>query len=83
MKNLKCEAEVDDRPVLMSQTEIDKRRFINADTLASFAVDNIPINPDTQHIFRDFVEGRIATSKEVKELLHAYYSELAATKHQL
>jgi|TARA_R110002126_G_scaffold180501_2_gene329289 hypothetical protein len=45
--------------------------------LASFAVDNIPINPDTQHIFKDFEEGKIATSREVKALLHAHYTKIA------
>ena len=68
---------IDDRPILVSQKEIEKRRRINASTLASFAVDNIPINPDTHHIFKDFEEGKIATSKEVKALLHAYYTNIA------
>lgn len=67
----------DDRPILVSQAEIAKRRCINAFTAGSFAVDNIPVNPDTQHIFDDFVEGRIDTSKEVKQLLHAHYSKIA------
>lgn len=35
----------DDFPTLVSPAEIAKRRRINADTLASFAVDNIPVNP--------------------------------------
>ena len=78
MKESKYKASIiDDRPILVSQQEIAKRRRINSDTLASFAVDNIPVNPDTQHIFEDFMEGRIATSKEVKELLHAHYTKLA------
>ena len=68
---------VDDRPVLVSRQEIEKRRRINFDTLGSFAVDNIPVNPDTQHIFQDFEEGKIATSKEVKALLHAHYTKVA------
>lgn len=68
---------VDDRPILVSQQEIEKRRRIIASTLASFAVDKIPIDPDTQHIFKDFEEGKIATSKEVKALLHAYYTKIA------
>ena len=68
---------VDDRPILVSQKEIEKRRRINSDTLGSFAVDNIPVNPDTQHIFKDFEEGKIATSKEVKVLLHAHYTKIA------
>lgn len=68
---------VDDRPILVSRQEIEKRRRINFDTLGSFAVDNIPVNPDTQHIFQDFEEGKIATSKEVKALLHAHYTKIA------
>ena len=68
---------VDDRPILVSQQEIEKRRRINSDTLSSFAVDNIPINLDTQHTFKDFEEGKIATSKEVKALLHAHYTKIA------
>lgn len=67
---------VDDRPILVSQQEIEKRRRINSDTLSSFAIDNIPINPNTQHIFKDFEEGKIATSKEVKALLHAHYTKV-------
>ena len=67
----------DNRPILVSRQEIEKRKRINADILASFAVDNIPVNPDTQYIFEDFVEGRIATNEEVGELLYAYYTELA------
>ena len=78
MKDSKLEASIiDDRPIIVSQQEIEKRRRINFDTLASFAVDNIPVNPDTQHIFKDFEEGRIATSKEVKALLHAHYTKIA------
>lgn len=68
---------VGDRPILVSRQEIEKRRRINFDTLGSFAVDNIPVNPDTQHIFQDFEEGKIATSKEVKALLHAHYTKVA------
>ncbi|MGP5120868.1 antitoxin VbhA family protein [Psychrobacter sp. Marseille-P5312] len=68
---------VDDRPILVSRQEIEKRRRINFDTLGSFAVDNIPVNPDTQHIFQDFEEGKIATSEEVKALLHAHYTKVA------
>jgi len=68
---------VDDRPILVSRQEIEKRRRINFDTLGSLAVDNIPVNPDTQHIFQDFEEGKIATSKEVKALLHAHYTKVA------
>ncbi|MGP4717334.1 hypothetical protein ACTXGL_11920 [Psychrobacter sp. T6-6] len=46
-------------------------------TSASFAVDNLPVNPDTQHIFKDYQEGRIATIKEVTALLHAHYTKVA------
>ncbi|KAF0568278.1 hypothetical protein FQV37_1143 [Psychrobacter nivimaris] len=45
--------------------------------MSSFAIDNIPVNPDTQHFFKDFEEGKIATSKEVKALLHAHYTKIA------
>ena len=77
MEDSKFEASItDDRPILVSKQEIEKRRRINFDTLGSFAVDNIPINPDTQHIFQDFEEGKIATSKEVKALLHAHYTKI-------
>lgn len=61
---------IDDRPILVSQKKIKKRRCINASTLASFVVDNIPINPDNQHIFKDFEEHRIATIKDME----AYYT---------
>ncbi|MGP5070696.1 MULTISPECIES: antitoxin VbhA family protein [Psychrobacter] len=78
MEYSKLEASIiDDRPILVSQKEIEKRRRITASTLASFAVDNIPINPDTQHIFKDFEEGKIATSREVKALRHAHYTKIA------
>lgn len=63
------------RPIFISQEEIESQRRTHSDALVNFAVDNIPINPDTQHIFNDYVEGRILTTKEVKELLHAYYSD--------
>ncbi|MFK3990027.1 antitoxin VbhA family protein [Psychrobacter sp. NPDC064578] len=65
-----------DRAVLVSQDEIAKRRHANAITAGSFSVGNFSVNPDTQHIFEDFVEGRIATIEEVYELLHAHYTEL-------
>ncbi|AMT97383.1 MULTISPECIES: antitoxin VbhA family protein [Psychrobacter] len=78
MEDSKFEASItDDRPILVSQEEIEKRRRITSSTLASFAVDNIPINPDTQHIFKDFVEGKIATNEEVTALLHAHYTKVA------
>ena len=64
-------------PILVSEAEIAKRRRITADTLASFAVDNIPVNPKIQYIFDDFVEGKIATSAEVKALLLNHYSKIA------
>ena len=55
MEDFKLEASIiDEHPILISQKEIKKRCRITASTLASFAVDNIPINPDTQHIFKDF-----------------------------
>lgn len=78
MEDSKFEASItDDRPILVSQEEIEKRRRITSSTLASFAVDNIPINPDTQHIFKDFEEGKIATNEEVTALLHAHYTKVA------
>lgn len=66
----------DDRPILVSEQEIEKRRQIGAWIRGSHAVDNLHANPDTLHIFKDFEEGRIATSKEVKQLLHEHYSAI-------
>lgn len=41
MEDSKFEASItDDRPILVSQQEIEKRRRITSSTLASFAVDN-------------------------------------------
>lgn len=78
MEDCKCETlAIDDRPIIVSEQEVEKHRRINAYTRASFAVDNLPVDPDTQHIFEDFVEGSIATNKEVKELLHTHYNKLA------
>ncbi|WP_201510407.1 antitoxin VbhA family protein [Psychrobacter alimentarius] len=63
------------KPVLVSEAEIANRRRINAETLASFALSDLPpANPETQHIFDDWVEGRIATNEEVVQLLHEHYS---------
>ena len=77
MEDSKFEASItDDRPILVSQQEIDERRRIMAITSGSFAVDNLPINPDTQHIFKDFEEGKIATITEVEALLHAHYTKV-------
>lgn len=67
----------DDRPILVSEAEIAKRRRINAWIRGSHAVDNLRANPDTQHIFDDFEEGKIATSAEVNALLHVHYSKIA------
>ena len=64
----------DDRPVLVSREEIEKRRQIGAWIRGSHAVDNLHANPDTMHIFNDYEEGRIATNEEVVQLLHAHYS---------
>lgn len=64
----------DDRPVLVSLEEVEKRRQIGAWIRGSHAVDNLHPNPDTQHIFNDYEEGRIATNEEVVQLLHAHYS---------
>lgn len=78
MEDSKFEESItDDRPILVSQQEIEERRRIMALTSASFAVDNLPVNPDTQHIFKDYKEGRIATIEEVKALLHAHYTKVA------
>ncbi|GAA0800885.1 hypothetical protein GCM10009110_09890 [Psychrobacter piscatorii] len=67
----------DDRPILVSQAEIEERRRISAWIRGSHAVDNLHANPDTQYLFDDFVEGRIATTEEVNQLLHAHYSKIA------
>ncbi|MEN6671351.1 antitoxin VbhA family protein [Psychrobacter sp. B38] len=67
----------DDRPILVSQAEIEKRRQIGAWIRGSHAVDNLHANPDTLHIFRDYEEGRIATTEEVNQLLHEHYSKIA------
>lgn len=67
---------VANRPVLVSHAEIANRRQADALTAASFAVDNIPANPDTQYLFRDYVEGRIATNQELTKLLHEHYSKM-------
>lgn len=72
----------DDRPILVSDAEIAKRRRINAWIRGSHAVDNLHGNPDTQHIFDDYEEGRISTSAEVKRLLHAHYSQLSNKLNQ-
>ncbi|MGP9636554.1 antitoxin VbhA family protein [Psychrobacter sp. AOP3-A1-26] len=71
-----------ERPILVSQEDIENRRRTHSDALANFAVDNIPINPDTKHIFNDYVEGRIVTTKEVKELLHAHYTKAQSQINQ-
>lgn len=64
----------DDRPILVSPEEVEKRRQIGAWIRGSHAVDNLHANPDTLHIFNDYEEGRIATHEEVVQLLHAHYS---------
>lgn len=66
---------INNKPILISKEEIENRRRTHLDALANFAVDNIPVNPDTQHIFNDYVEGKTLTTKEVKELLHAHYTK--------
>lgn len=72
----------DDRPILVSDAEIAKRRRMNADTLASFALSELPpANPDTRHIFDDWVEGRIATIEEVTQMLHEHYSEISKNEN--
>lgn len=73
---------MNDKPVVVSQAEIAKRRRINADTLASFALSDLSApNPETQHIFNDWVEGRIATNEEVVQLLHEHYSAIAKNEN--
>ena len=67
----------DDRPVLVSQAEIEERRRIGAWIRGSHAVDNLHANPDTQHIFKNYEEGIIATTEEVTQLLHEHYSKIA------
>lgn len=65
MEDSKFEASItDDRPILVSQQEIEKRRRITASTLASFAVDNIPINPDTQHIFKTLRKVKLQLARK-------------------
>ena len=67
----------DDCPILVSSAEIERRRQIGAWIRGSHAVDNLHANPDTLHIFKDYEEGRIATTEEVKQLLHEHYSKIA------
>ncbi|MDE4455232.1 hypothetical protein [Psychrobacter sp. DAB_AL62B] len=62
--------------VKVSQEEIAKRRILYKHVLGSIGVGDSPINPNTRHIFNDFVEGRIATTEEVREKLIKYYSQI-------
>ena len=71
----------DDRPILVSEQEIEKRRQIGAWIRGSHAVDNLHANPDTLHIFKDYEEGRIATTEEVRQLLHEHYSEISKNEN--
>ncbi len=71
----------DNRPVLVSSAEIERRRQIGAWIRGSHAVDNLHANPDTLHIFKDYEEGRIATTEEVRQLLHEHYSEISKNEN--
>lgn len=62
--------------IKVSQEEIAKRRIIHKHVLGSIGVGDSPINPETRHIFNDFVEGRTATIAEAKEKLIKYYSQI-------
>ena len=62
--------------VKVSQEEIAKRRILHKHVLGSIGVGDSPINPKTRHIFNDFVEGRTATTEEVREKLIKYYSQI-------
>ena len=62
--------------VKVSQEEIAKRRILHKNVLGSIGVGDSPINPKTRHIFNDFVEGRTATTEEVREKLIKYYSQI-------
>ena len=62
--------------VKVSQEEIVKRRILHKHVLGSIGVGDSPINPKTRHIFNDFVEGRTATTGEVREKLIKYYSQI-------
>ena len=61
--------------VKVSQEEI-ARRILHKHVLGSIGVGDSPINPKTRHIFNDFVEGRTATTGEVREKLIKYYSQI-------
>lgn len=63
------------RRIKISSEEVTKRRRIQRHSLGSFAVDNLPMNPETRFLFNDYVEGKIATKKEVKDVLIAYYTQ--------
>lgn len=63
---------MNDKPVFVSQVEIEKWWRISLWISGSHAVDNFHANPDRQHIFDDFVEGLIATNEEVVQLLHEH-----------
>lgn len=71
----------DDCPILVSSAEIERRRQIGAWIRGSHAVDNLHANPDTLHIFKDYEEGRIATTEEVRQLLHEHYSEISKNEN--
>lgn len=62
--------------IKVSHEELAKRRIFHNHILARIAVGDSPINPKTRHIFNDFIEGRIATTREVREKLIKHYSQI-------
>lgn len=58
----------------MTEAEITKRKQAQTTTRAIFAVDNLTPNPETQHIFDDYADGKLATVDEAIKALDKHYN---------
>lgn len=58
----------------MTENEITKRKQAQTTTRAIFAVDNLAPNPETQHIFNYYANGKLATVEEAIKALDQHYN---------
>ncbi len=57
---------------MITQAEIERRKECDREARASFAVDNLSLNPETEYIHELYNNGEITTEEAIKKINDFY-----------
>ncbi len=60
----------------LTSEEIEKRKKCDADARASFAIDNLFLNPKTDFIRNKYINGEINADEAIEQIKEFYKSKL-------